>query len=416
MSNIADYTSDVSLRLSQVLNEIGVNERIVMKQRRSVLWHESLGTLTQQLQQRYINMYFVGSQIEGTTTRGLNSDADYIWTICNYHTFQDWSEWKQGICNLLMIQNDTVSPGYCYLQMLRFDVPLPHYVENKYTYTDKTGRTLLKNTCIMEDLNTLNLPLVRHGPAQTLQGRYALDNDIVHALPCLTWPIQARQWLDRPNKGQWPTADMKEYCRVTGCFVVPVGNKNSANEELEWRISTSLAERCCMFNLNITQIRCYILMKMIIKTFISTHCPDSITSFMCKTVLLHCVSNTRTNFWKENSLLPCLTFCLSTLYHCVLNEYCPHYMIPENNLMYGRFPQDTKRFLLETISYVVKSNGHALLEIKSDQLGIRIQNSFLEGVEKCSEHLAAQISCLYFILQNSPVRSITKALMVYFYK
>lgn len=113
---------------------------------------------------------------------------------------------------------------------------------------------------------------------------------------------------------------------------------------------------------------------------------------MCKTVLLHCVSNTRTNFWKENSLLPCLTFCLSTLYHCVLNEYCPHYMIPENNLMYGRFPQDTKRFLLETISYVVKSNGHALLEIKSDQLGIRIQNSFLEGVEKCSEHLAAQIS------------------------
>jgi hypothetical protein len=347
-----------------------------------------------------LNVYFFDSQTESTTTNGLESDSDLLSSQLKFNIIQDWSEWKPGKINLLMIQNDTVSPGYCYLQILRHDIPLPleaNYQDNENTHIDRRGRILLKNTLV--NYCSVILPVVRHGPAQTVHSGNVLDYDIVLALPNLSWPIQARQWLDQESERQWPTADMKNYSRGTGCFVVPVGNKNSANEEVEWRISTSLAERCCMFNLSITQIRCYILMKMIIKTFISTHCPDSISSFMCKTVLLHCVSNTITNSWKENNLLPCITYCLSTLYHCVLNEHCPHFIIPQNNLMHGCFSPYTKRFLLENISNIVKSNGNALLEIELDQLGIRIQNSFLGFVEIYPEHIPAQISGI--LLRNT---------------
>jgi hypothetical protein len=355
MFNIPDYTHNVSLRLSQVFNEIGVNERTVEKRRRSCLLRESLFTVALRLEGLEQNTYYLGSQAESTTTPGLKSDSDFLCAIHIYNVIQHSPEliqhspeFKRGKMNFLMIQDDTVSPGYCYLQGLELDAPVPLRANqtNAFGVLDRTVRYLCKNTF----LSIFNLPFVRNGPAQTFKGMHNVrDSDIVYAFPCLSWPIQASQWLDQESERQWPTADMKEYCRGMGCFVVPVGRKNSVNEEVEWRISTSLAERCCMFNLNITQMRCYILMKMIIKTFISTQCPDSITSFMCKTVLLRCISNT-TNSWKENNLLTCLTFCLSTLYHCVLNENCPHFMIPENNLMYERFSPDTKRFLLENIA------------------------------------------------------------------
>jgi D-arabinose 5-phosphate isomerase GutQ len=51
---------------------------------------------------------------------------------------------------------------------------------------------------------------------------------------------------------------MIQYCSNTRCFVVGVGKTGSVNEAFEWRISTSFAERCLMFNLNSTQIRCYV--------------------------------------------------------------------------------------------------------------------------------------------------------------
>ncbi|XP_053392107.1 uncharacterized protein LOC128554820 [Mercenaria mercenaria] len=372
MSQISDYTHNVSLRLSQVLDEIGVNERIVLKRRRLRLLRETLFTIPYQLRTYNTSVYCFGSQTESTTTPGLQSDFDCLYSINNFNIITDWSEWEPGVKNLLMIQDETVSPGYCLLQHLRDDAPLPYNdVLNEDFYRDRRGRVLLKNTLINVAYEEGR---VRHGPAlseQEVPGVY--DLDIVFALPCKSWPVQANHWLDEQGVGGWPTEEMRRYCSSTGCFVVAVGNKGSGNRELEWRISTSLTERCLMFNLNITQVRCYVLMKMILKTFISSQYPESISSFMCKTVLLHCIANTQSNAWRENTLLTCLTLCLSTLYDCVLNEVCPHFIIPDNNLMAERFLPHIKPFILDTLQYVASSNGRALLEIDCDRLGLRLQ-------------------------------------------
>ena len=199
MSRIPDYTHNVSLRISQVMDEIGVNEKIVMKRRRLTLLCESLGTLTHQLMDRDTNVYIFGSQIEGTTTPRLNSDTDLLLTVNKYNVIQDWSEWEHGKHNLLMIQDETVSPGYCLLQELRDDAPLPAVVElNEHSYRDGVGRILLNNNCF----NFLsNRRCIRNGPAHSVSQPGMNDSDTVPSYPCHTFPAQATQWLDQHREG-----------------------------------------------------------------------------------------------------------------------------------------------------------------------------------------------------------------------
>ncbi|XP_060604438.1 uncharacterized protein LOC132757242 [Ruditapes philippinarum] len=329
MYQVPDYNQTVSMKLSEVLADIGVDERIVMKRRRTWLLIESIENITHQLLDKNASAYIFGSQSEGTTTIDLQSDLDQLNCDKAFPVIQDWSDWIPGLYNLLMIQDNSISPGYCLLQVLRDDAPLPLDGESHHlVFKDRTGKLLLKKFIV----SLFNINREIHGPAGFEQGQPGIsDKDSVFALHCTTWPQQARQWLDQQGEGQWPSAEMKQYCSRTGCFVVGVGCRGSEHEQLEWRISTSLAERCLMFNLNITQIRCYVLMKMILKTFINPLFKDVITSFMCKTVLFHCISNAHSNIWRENNLLSCLSLCLYLLYNNIINENCPHFIIPGNN-------------------------------------------------------------------------------------
>ncbi|XP_060558234.1 uncharacterized protein LOC132718536 isoform X2 [Ruditapes philippinarum] len=183
MSRIPDYAHNLSLKMSQVMDGIGVNEKIVMKRRRSMLLNESLFTLTHQLRGNDGNIFIFGSQIEGTTTPGLRSDTDCLISMNNYNVIQDWSEWEYGKRNFLMIQDEYVSPGYCLLQELRDDSPLPQVVEvNDHSYRDRMGRILLKNTFFKSPENNA-FNLVSHGPAHSSQDipGYS-DSDYVFAL------------------------------------------------------------------------------------------------------------------------------------------------------------------------------------------------------------------------------------------
>ncbi|XP_060574010.1 uncharacterized protein LOC132731773 [Ruditapes philippinarum] len=372
MYQVPNYTETVSMKLSEVLADIGVDERIVMKRRRTLLLMESIENIYHQLLDENFFIYLFGSQSEGTTTIGIQSDIDQLIRDKEYPVIQDWSDWISGLYNFLMIQDNSVSPGHCLLQSLRSDAPLPADGESdQFFFKDRTGRVFVKNSIVhVSSVNRDEVEL--HGPAYARQGQPGYcDKDTVMALHCTTWPQQARQWLIQQGEGQWPSAEMKQYCSRTGCFVVTVGCSGSEHEQLEWRISTSLAERCLMFNLNITQIRCYVLMK-ILKRFINPLFNDVITSFMCKTVLFHCIANTHSNIWRENNLLLCLSLCLYLLYTNIIYENCPHFIIPGNNLMRGKISPAVKPYILEKLNIIINSEGLALLGIKCDDLGSRL--------------------------------------------
>jgi tetratricopeptide (TPR) repeat protein len=270
-----------------------------------------------------------------------------------------------------MIQDENTTPGYCFLQRLRSDVPLPvTVIPNEHYITDRRRRILYKNTGINP-----NIPgAVYHGPSLFSQGQPGeCDGDHVFAFFCKSWPKSASGWLDRQGRGNWPTQDMRRYAASTGCFVVPIGSKVSKYPELEWRISTTLAERNLMFDLNITQIRCYVLLKMILKSFLNPGGIIDISSFMCKTVLLHCIENTEPSIWKENNLHTCLINCLLELHSCVQNDCCSHFIIQENNLMAGKLTAETKHELLKNISDFIQNGRLQLLRIGIDDLGHRLQ-------------------------------------------
>ncbi|XP_053404953.1 uncharacterized protein LOC128558765 [Mercenaria mercenaria] len=407
MFQAPDDTQTMSMRLSGVLAEIGVDERIVMKRRRAFLLIESIRTSSTLLQDNLIPgtlIYYLGSQSEGATTPGLKSDIDMLNCDNAFNVIQDWSEWKPGVRNYLMIQDETVSSGYCLLQRLRNDIPCPHiYAPDVHHFRDRSGRILLRNTivhAITAEAVALGAPDigVKNGPAHTIteqpEGR---SSDIVSALCCKSWPLQARYWLDQQGEGHWPSYDIRRHCSSTGCLLVGVGIKGSDNEELEWRISTSLAERCLMFSLNITQIRCYVLMKMLVKTYIKPYYKDAITSYMCKTVLFHSVANTHSNFWKECNLISCLLWGLLVLYNYILNENCPHFIIPGNNLMAGHIAHQSKSHILEILKYIMINKEEALEAIKCDDLGIRLLRKYIfwyrfKGSDRISGQLLLAIS------------------------
>ncbi|XP_053376828.1 uncharacterized protein LOC128547731 [Mercenaria mercenaria] len=371
MFHVPDYQQNLSLRLSEVLDDIAVNEEMVLKRRKAVLLDETMMIITYRPKDKR-SIYRFGSTSEGSTTEGLRSDADFLCCDHDYNVIQDYAEWKHGFTNLLMIQNSNTSPGYCLLQQIRDDVPLPATrVLDKNHVRDASGRVLLQNTCFRDGMP---VDAVQHGPSWSKQGAPGMsDTDLVLALHCNSLPYTARAWLDRQGIVRWPTADMKRFAISSGCFVVPVGSKVSQSPELEWRISTSQAERCLMFSLNITQIRCYVLMKMILKTFLHHAGEGQITSFMCKTVLLHCIENTHSKAWQENNLFTCLSCCLHVLCNCLQQENCPHFITPGNNLMAGQFSREVREMLLDSMFHITQTVGQALLGVHIDELGQRLQ-------------------------------------------
>ena len=54
--------------------------------------------------------------------------------------------------------------------------------------------------------------------------------------------------------------------------LVPVGHPHSDMQEMEWRISFSLAERALVWSFNHAQMQCYAIMKIILKEFIKVRC------------------------------------------------------------------------------------------------------------------------------------------------
>ncbi|XP_060598292.1 uncharacterized protein LOC132752037 [Ruditapes philippinarum] len=369
-----EYSNTLSLKLSEVLEDVGVNEKMIMKRRRAVMLLENIETVAKRSADVNFTVYCFGSQSEGTTTLGLNSDADILMADHDYNVIQDWSEWKQNKTNLLMIQDENVTPGYCFLQVLRSDEPL---FETNIIYADSIrdnkGRILLKNTF----LTGIEPGTERHGPANArpeTDGYKAVD--IVHAFPCYSWQQSASHLQERHSIGGWPTSEMIRNVLCNCCFVVCASSKISTYPELEWRVSTSLGERCFMFNLNITQLHCYVLMKIILKTFLTPQRESALSSFICKTAVFHGIQNTDRSIWRRNNLFTCLTYCLLELLRYVQNENCPHFMIPENNLMAGQLTPVDKRYLLRKISDIIQSDGRCLFQISIDSIGDRLWVKF----------------------------------------
>ncbi|KAH3691000.1 hypothetical protein DPMN_191485 [Dreissena polymorpha] len=65
----------------------------------------------------HVECFHFGSQSEGTTIPGLQSDIDVLFSNIKANIMRVWGDWKAGMVNLLML-NDDMIPQYL-LQVIR---------------------------------------------------------------------------------------------------------------------------------------------------------------------------------------------------------------------------------------------------------------------------------------------------------
>lgn len=314
----------------------------------------------------------------GSTTDGLFSDLDGLYFKTNIYILEDLSEWKPNREQLLM--EKTECPGYRSLMILSQSISGPEtnkarleeiYGENHLTETK--GRFYLKNTFLFPQID-LGYSYTVHGPAICRQEEFGeRTEDLVKAFFCQKIPSETQKWIKRTETTAWPSEDMKKFAIESGCYVVPVGHKASSSPTHEWRLCTSMAEREYVFCMNITQIRCLILLKMLMKSQVNIAFDNAMKSYFIKTALFYKTEESETGSWTEENLLMHVTRCLIWLQNGLERNCMPHYFMPDLNMLEGRFSEDQRKAISELISKMSGNITEAVFAVGIDEIGLRLR-------------------------------------------
>ena len=202
-----------------------------------------------------------------------------------------------------------------------------------------------------------------------------IDNDIVFAIRCESWPIIAKEWLVRKREFAWPNKKVIELINKTiGCYVVPVGDKTSPITDIQWRMSFVMSEKCLVHTFNNVQFKVYGMLKLIKSELLNDYtCDDCgenvINSYHMKTVMMWVSENIPEPMWIPERLVLCLRLCLRYLYHFVNIGYLPDYFIPSRNLL-KKHSNNDKIGLMRTLGTCIANPLVMFSSLKSLQESI----------------------------------------------
>ncbi|XP_052818741.1 uncharacterized protein LOC128244730 [Mya arenaria] len=382
----------LSLRLSRFLEDIGVNRYMIARRRRTWLVREKGVTIRESLKGRNYKLYHFGSQSEGTTTVGMKSAIDTV--LCyDFPVILDWDEWQQGKLHLLVVKTEQFPPQHCWLQWLRRELPLPRtQVIIPSDVMDNEGRVLHTNSQ-MELHDTIREysssgEVVQHGPSRSWN-----EDDVVIAHHCSSLPNDCQFLFHRPRPGHWPRPDTLARVRQVGVFLVPQGysecpsrptrcrstalhvtpnNPYYPQSKWEWRFSTSMMERLLMFDMNTVQYKTYVFIKILRKTFLKPVVGDRLSTFHMKTAMLFTIETYSPEIWREENLVQCVIYCLTTLCRWLKLKHCPHFTIDRVNLLTGKLFKHELPILSAMLSSLMESNMPYIPQIDMDLLGVKM--------------------------------------------
>ncbi|XP_052819216.1 uncharacterized protein LOC128245046 [Mya arenaria] len=383
----------ISLRLSRVLEDIGVNRPMIVRRRRTWLMRETAMTTAERFKGTNSFFFHFGSQSEGTTTPGMKSDIDTLVCLNIPHVILNYDDWQQGKDYLLAVKTEQLPPQHCLLQRLRPDILLPQtHMGLPTDVIDNEGRVLhthiqAENCKFISQLNQSG-EIVQNGPSRSWN-----ENDFVFAYYCCTLPQTCQNLFRRPRPGHWPRLDTLTKAKYTGVFLVPQGYselpsrtsrcRSSAlhitpyepyypQSKWEWRFSTSMMERLLMFDMNTEQCKAYVFIKILRKTFLCPIVGDRLSTFHIKTAMLFTIETYPSEIWRDDNLVKCVIYCLTTLRRWLRLKYCPHYTIDRVNLFTGKLFKHELRILSAIISSLMESNMSYISQIDMDLLGVRM--------------------------------------------
>ncbi|KAH3690807.1 uncharacterized protein LOC127863782 [Dreissena polymorpha] len=122
---IPEHFTELSIRMFDALDDSGAGKETVLERRRTFLRREHIEKILEQLQEKNLECFHFGSQSEGTTTPGLQSDIDFLHSANIINIMTVWEDWRTGMYNLLMLRDDTTPPQQYLLQVIQDYTPEP---------------------------------------------------------------------------------------------------------------------------------------------------------------------------------------------------------------------------------------------------------------------------------------------------
>ncbi|KAH3740275.1 hypothetical protein DPMN_046977 [Dreissena polymorpha] len=240
---IPEHFTELSIRMFDALDDSGAGKETVLERRRTFLRREHIEKIDLQLQGWNLECFHFGSQSEGTTTPGLQSDIDFLQSANIVNIMTVWEDWRTGMYNFLMLHDDTTPPQQYLLQVIQVYTPEPvTSLTHDWFVRKDSGQILLsaerrKNHIAYEARDRGEV--TKNGPSVS----YIRNWDIVEAYHVRKPLPEIQHWIDRCRGKHWPPVQLLEAARIAPCFLVPAGHPDSDYKREEWRLSPNLIER-----------------------------------------------------------------------------------------------------------------------------------------------------------------------------
>ena len=368
----------LSLMTYEFLDRLGLSDEIRKLYRENAYTMEV--TLNMRRRLESTRSYIFGSTIEGTQTPGMKSDYDLASVIQTVDVFTNCSS-RGGEPGVIVVQDETTPPGLVKLQMVYDNKPsqgtcgLGGIVLDGDTSPPSNLYRLLpddKGRIVITVNPGYMLPIpnvTKHSVAFKEDNKGdGPDFDYVLALQSKVLPDCVTDCLIRKRNSDFLTPKVVEACKSYGCLFIPKEHCQSKDSHLLWRISPSHQERHLMLHFNSVQHKCYVLLKLIKKDIINPALGSEVlTSYHCKTAMLHLIDKTPSQFWRPDNLL----FCLNTALHCLLlwsmDSNCPNFFIPDENMFRWRISRHLLKRLSDELFRLISLDFVSLLRsIKTD--------------------------------------------------
>ncbi|XP_052238619.1 uncharacterized protein LOC127849909 [Dreissena polymorpha] len=381
---IQEHFTELSIRLSEVLDNSGAGKDTVMERRGSYLWLKRMANLHTQLTGYNFECFHFGSQSEGTTIPGLQSDIDILFSNNSVNIMRVWGDWEPGMENFMMLHDETTPPQQYLLQVISKETPKPETGLCDDTVRKDSRQVLYSAERYLSDLeNTAKniAETTKSGPSVSFIPNW----DMVYAFHVRKPLHEILHWIDRCKYRHWPPVLLLEAASVAPCFLVPSGHPDSDYKREEWRLSPNLIERMLIFSFNMTQIKCYNVLKLIKKSLFAKIVGDSITSFHCKTIMFYTMERTHPSLWFEHNLMYLLLHCLRMLRTWLRFGRLPHYIIQGVNLFDGKLSKVKQRRLLVYIDSMIRNNLQDVFNIDIENIGCRLQGCYIRRIGQTRE-------------------------------
>ncbi|KAK3603005.1 hypothetical protein CHS0354_016821 [Potamilus streckersoni] len=329
-----------------------------------------------------------GSMTEGTNIKG--SDSDEMIVLPRILCVKDASHLQHisaGRFSYFRMDLERTRAGFCTLPLLTLD---DYHIVHGINFTVGDCIVTIGDVQYLSSERFVNAVVAfhavtspwkargkkdadvyRHGPCATMDLRGIDDRsdhyeeaDLAFALECQSWPDPSDEWITRSRLHGWPPKDLMDRIKKMPCHILPVGDPESKNTDLEWRFAFVYQERELLWNFSSTQIQCYILLKALRKVYVNPLFSDEISSYHLKTTIFWLIEDEGVGIWHESNLVHCIVICIEKLKGYLKAEFLPHYFFRTRNLLFNKLRRtDDKRSLLSILTRVQENIVQSLCDV-----------------------------------------------------